>query len=96
MNWEDVQQALNKLDEIDPKIIEDAEVAKDLDKFRHKFLRKAKKKITDEQGLETLVEFIEIIGWSQNEAFQFVDSMDFQKARAKKLWFDTKKRIQPR
>ena len=44
MNWEDVQQALNKLDEIDPKIIEDAEVAKDLDKFRHKFLRKAKKR----------------------------------------------------
>lgn len=91
MNWDDVQQELNKLDEIDPKIMEYAGTAKDLYKLRHKLIKNAKKKVTDEQGLETLVEFIEIIGWSQKDAFDFVDSMDFKRARAKKLWWETQK-----
>ena len=82
MNWNDLLKALNSL-EIDQKVIKGVDREKDFDKVRHKLLKKGIKRITDEKGLETLVEFIEIIGWSQNKAFQFVDSMDFQKARAK-------------
>ena len=91
MKLADWQKTLNDLDAIDPELIEDADIKKELDKLRNKLIRKGKREFEDGSMLKALVEMIEIMGFSQKKTFIFLDSHYFSESKAKKLWFKTKK-----
>ena len=100
VNWTyvvaDLQKTLNDLDAIDPELIEDADVKKELDKLRKKLIRKGKREFEDGSMLKALVEMIEIMGFSQKKAFMFLDSHYFSESKAKSFGLKLKKKMKAR
>ncbi len=92
MNIHDLEKAVNNIDAIPSEIRKDPAIARDMDQIRQKLIRKARKQFTDDGMLESLVYLIEICGESRKQSFKALGKVKmFTEARAKKLWFDTRK-----
>ena len=93
MNIDDLEKAVRNLDAMGPASKEDPAIARTAEKLRKQLLKKGRKEIFDGIMLESLVDMIEINGLSQKQSFKAIGQASrlFTEARAKKLWFDTRK-----
>jgi hypothetical protein len=91
MNIDDFEKAISHLDAMGSASREDPAIARTVEKLRKQLLKKGKKEIFDNTMLESLVYLIDICGESQEQAFNTVGQFrEASKARAKKLWFETR------
>jgi len=101
MTPEEWQEMMGAANQNKPGLMDDPALRKTAEKFLRQFERKKRKHEIDSLLLWGLVNVIEIMGFSQKQAFKMagdakgsrgVSAKEFwSEARAKNLWFETKK-----